>query len=79
MALIRNIVIDEKEIVDCYSRIVIDKDGIVKLFTYKNKEERKNENPLLIEYFDDLDNNIELSKLYTVLKNIEYFNTLEDC
>lgn len=79
MALIRNIVIEEKEIVDCYSRIVIDNDGIVKLFTYKNKDERKNENPLLIEYFDDLDNNIELSKLYKVLKNIEYFNTLKDC
>lgn len=79
MALIRNIVIEEKEIVDCYSRVAIDNDGIVKLFTYKNKDERKNENPLLIEYFDDLDNNIELSKLYKVLKNIEYFNTLKDC
>ena len=78
MAFIRNIFINEKEIKGCYTRVVIDNDNIVKLFTYKNKEERINDNPLLIEYFDDLDNNIELSKLYTALKNIEYFNTLED-
>lgn len=79
MALIRNIFINEEEIKGCYTRVVVDNEGIVKLFTYKNKEERKNENPLLIEYFDYLDKNIELSKLYAELKNIEYFNTLKDC
>lgn len=79
MALIRDTYVNEKEIKGCYSRIVVDNDNIVKLYTYRNKEERINENPLLIEYFDDLDNNIELSKLYTALKNIEYFNALEDC
>lgn len=78
MALIRNVFIDGEEISDCYTRIVVDNDNIVKLYTYRNKEERINENPLLIEYFENLSSEKEISELYSDLKEIQYFNSLKD-
>lgn len=79
MALIRNIFINEEEIKGCYTRIVIDNDNIVKLYTYRNKEERIKENPLLIEYFENLSSGKEISELYSDIKEIQYFNSLKDC
>lgn len=78
MALSRDILINEEEIKGCYTRVVIDNDNIVKLFTYKNKEERINENPLLIEYFENLDSKKEVSELYSDIKEIQYFSSLKD-
>jgi len=79
MALIRNIFINEEEIKGCYTRVVVDNDNIVKLYTYRNKEERIKENPLLIEYFENLSSEKEISELYLDIKEIQYFNSLKDC
>lgn len=79
MALIRNIFVNEEEIKGCYTRIVVDNYNIVKLYTYRNKKERINENPLLIEYFENLSSEKEINELYSDLKEIQYFNSLKDC